>query len=269
MKFKRQNKLSGNQNGITLIELIVSITIATIIIVSLTSILFTQYGSILAESSRANLRANGQALLTALQDELLFTIEYGHTLSVDLTDDFAPTGGWTYDTNPDTLIISEVALDAARADENRNVIRQQLSACETSLVTDNPVAINNIIYFTQDNPGSLYKNLYKRVVTPTYATCSVDRNTGDPCTPETASCLPNAKETTCPVADVGSGNCTKRDSLLSENVLDFSVKYFMLDNIETPFPSAAEKIEISLVLGDRVFGRNIEVDVNHTIRKIN
>lgn len=269
MEPKQQDKFPNNQSGITLIELIVSITIATIIIVSLTSILFTQYGSILAESSRANLRANGQALLTALQDELLFTIEYGHNLSTNLTDNFAPTGGWTYNTDPDTLIISEVALDAARADNNRNVIRQQLSACETSLITDNPVAINNIVYFTQDNPGSLYKDLYKRVVTPTYDTCSVDRNTGDPCTPETGSCLPNAKVTTCPVANVGSGGCARKDSLLSENVLDFSIKYFMLDNVETPFPSAAEKIEVSLVLGDRVFGRNIEVDVNHTIRKIN
>ncbi len=269
MKLWPSNKISKNQKGISIIELIVSISVASIIIVSLITILFSQYGSLMAESKRANLRTSGQALLTALQDELLFTIEYGQNLNPDLTDDFAPNDGWTYNTNPDTLIINEIALDAARADSNRSIIRQRLSSCETSQITDNPVAINNVIYFTEDNPGSLYKNLYKRTVTPTYNTCSVDRSTGNPCTPETSTCLPNAKETTCPLASVGTGNCTKKDSILSQNVLDLSIKYFELNNVETQFPSAAEKIEVTLVLGDKIFGRDIQVEVNHTIRKIN
>ncbi len=269
MRIQSVRKLDESQIGLTLIELIVSITVASIIIVSLISILFSQYGSIMAESKRADLRTNGQALLTALQDELLFTIEYGQALHPDLVDDFAPTGGWTYDTNPDTLIINEIALDAARADNNRNIIRQRLSDCETSQITDNPVAINNIIYFTQDNPGSLYKSLYKRTVTPTYSTCSIDRSTGDPCTPATSTCLPNAKQTSCPLASVGTGSCTKKDSILSNNVLDFTIKYYELNNVETPFPSAAEKIDVTLVLGDKIFGRDVQVEINHTIRKIN
>ncbi len=262
-------KLPKNQSGLTLTELLVSISIASIIIVSLISILFTQYGSILAESRRADLRTSGQALLIALQDELLFTIEYVHSLHVDLVDDHAPSGGWTYDTSPATLIIYEIALDAARGDDNRNIIRQRLTNCEDSQITDNTVAINNIIYFIEENPDSPYKKLIRRTVTPTHAICSIDRATGNPCTPVSSTCLPNARETTCPEAFVGMGGCAKRDAILSENVLDFSIRYFELNNVETAFPSAAQKIELSLVLGDKVFGRDVTVEVNHTIRKIN
>lgn len=262
-------KIFQSQKGFSVVELIVSISIASIVVVSLISILFSQYGAVLAESSRANLRTSGQALLTALQDELLFTIEYGHDLQDDLTDPNGPSGGWTYDTDPDTLIIYEIALDAARADSQRSVIRQQLNPCATSSVNSNPVAINNIIYFTQDNNNDDYKSLVRRTVVPTYDLCSIDRSTGDPCQPTTATCLSNAKELSCPPLYVGSNGCTHSDNYLSQNVTDFSVTYYTIDNVVTPFPSAADKIEVNLTLADRVFGRNVEVDVNHTIRKIN
>ena len=269
MRFLKLPKLRDNSNGITIAEIAISLPVSAIIVVALFSILFTQYASVLAESTRANLRSNGQALLTTLQDELLFTIEYGHTLQADSTDPNEPSGGWDYDTDPQTLIIHEIALDGTRQDTDRNIVRERLNPCASSSITSNPVAINNIIYFTEDNPNSNYLTFKKRTVIPEYDLCSIDRNTGDPCAPITTTCLGNVKETTCPEALVGMDNCTKRDALLSENVVDFSIKYFATNNVETTFPSAAEKIEVTLIMGDRIFGRDVEVAVNHTIRKIN
>ena len=156
-----------------------------------------------------------------------------------------------------------------RRDEDRQIVRRQINNCTTSAITDNPVAINNVIYFVEDVPGSEYDRLYKRTVTPTFGTCSIDLVTGDPCVPSTATCKGNAKETTCPSADVGTGNCTGADSLLSENVLDFQISYFEEDNVETTFPSAADKIEVVLTLGDKVFGKQVQTEIRHTIRKIN
>lgn len=261
--------LQNRQGGFTLAELVIVLPVATIITVSLVSILFTQYGSVLAESSRANLRASGQALLTTMQDELLFTIEYGHTLQENLSDPNDPSGGWTYDTDPDTLIIHEIALDGTRADDNRNIIRRRVSNCESSTITSNPVALNTIIYFIEPIANSQFSRLVKRTITPEYNTCSIDRTTGDPCTPTTSTCFDNAKETTCPEGVVGTGSCSRADSILSEKVLDFSVRYFAVNNVETNFPSAGQKIEVSLTLGDNVYGRDVEVEVNHTVRKIN
>ncbi len=70
------------------------------------------------------------------------------------------------------LIINEIALDAARADNDRQIVRQKLGDCESSQITDNTVAINNIIYFTEDIAGSPYDRLSKRTITPSYDLCS-------------------------------------------------------------------------------------------------
>ena len=64
-----------DQKGITIAEIAISVPVAAIIVVTLISILFSQYTIVLAETRKANLRTEAQALLTTLQDELLFTIE--------------------------------------------------------------------------------------------------------------------------------------------------------------------------------------------------
>jgi len=77
------------------------------------------------------------------------------------------------------------------------------------------------------------------------------------------------KETTCPEGLIGTNGCIKADSILSENVLSFQMKYFAEGNIETTIPSAADKIEIELLLGDKVFGKKVQTLIKHTIRKVN
>lgn len=257
------------QKGITIVEILIVLPLASLIMVTLLSVLFNQYTDSILESTRSNLRSSGQALLINLQDELLFTIAYGEEIDDELTDPYAPSGGWTYNTNPNTLIINEVALDSTRRDDDRHIVRRQINNCESSSVTSNPVSINNVIYFIQDNPDSEYSNLYKRTLTPAYTTCSIDTSTGDPCTPISSTCRDNAKVTTCPKTEVGNNNCEDEDSLLSENVIDMQLTYFAKDNVVTPYPSAADKIEVTLTLGEKVYGREAVAVVNHTIRKIN
>jgi type II secretory pathway pseudopilin PulG len=264
-----QNQSGAKQDGLTIIELLIAIPIASMIIIVIIGSLFTQYTAVLAESARSNLRSNGQTLLINLQDELLFTIAYGEELNTDLTDAHQPTDGWSYDSTPQTLIINEIALDSARRDESRNIVRQRTNNCETSPVTSNGAAINNVIYFIQQDPGNEFGSLVKRTITPVYDLCSIDRSTDTPCTPVTATCFGNAKETSCPAEYVGTGACSRSDSVLSENIKDISIEYFSENNILTTFPSAADKIEIVLTLGDTVYGREVEAIVKHTIRKIN
>ncbi len=253
----------------TLAELMMAMPLASIILLVLFSALFTQYTSVLAESARANLRSNGQSLLINLQDELLFTIAFGEELHTDLTDAYAPTGGWTYSSTPETLIINEIALDSTRRDDDRHIIRQLISPCATSSVTANPVAIDNVIYFVENVAGSSYDRLVKRTVIPTYSTCGVDSVSGSPCAPATTTCKGIEKKTSCPVANVGQNNCSVKDIVLSENIVNMQIDYFQANNVATTFPSAADKIEITLTLGDRVFGKDVEAIVKHTIRKIN
>jgi prepilin-type N-terminal cleavage/methylation domain-containing protein len=270
MDSKENNYLSlHKQNGFSIIELLIVLPIVSIVVIVLISALFSQYATVLAETSRTELRASGQTILINLQDELLFTMAYGEELEGRLVDVNEPSGGWNYDTNPQTLIINEIALDSTRRDETRHIVRQRVNNCESSSITANPLAVNNTIYFVQPNSDFPYSNLFKRTITPTYDLCSIDINTGNPCTPTTTNCRSNAKQTSCPTNLVGTGNCTTEDSLLTDKVLDFRIKYFTEGNIETPIPSSAEKIEIELDLGDKVFGKEIDITVKHTIRKIN
>ena len=173
---------NARESGYTLLEVVVAIPLATLIALVLIQTMFTQYTEVLAESARSNLRSEGQALLIDLQDELLFTIAYGESLDVDLIDPHQPSGGWAYNTTPQTLIINEIALDSVRRDSDRHIVRQMLNPCETSFITANPVAKNNIIYFVDNPPEADFGTLYKRTVTPSYALCSIDSATGDPCT---------------------------------------------------------------------------------------
>lgn len=260
---------SAKQAGYSLIEVLVSLSVVSIIALILVPVLFTQYAGTLAESAKIALRNEGQALLINLQDELLFTIAYGQELEDRLFDTYEPSGGWTHDTSPETLIINEISLDSTRRDDSRNIIRQRVNDCEASAVSSNPLALNNVIYFVEPNANNDFSTLYRRTVVPDYNFCSVDTVSGDPCTPVTATCRTIAKEQTCPATFVGVGSCARRDSLLTDNVIDFSIRYFAENNVETVFPSAADKIEVTLVLGDVVYGKDISTTVNHTIRKIN
>lgn len=255
--------------GFTMTEIVIIIPLTSIILVTLVGSLFLQYTEVLAESARSDLRTTGQRLLINLQDELLFTIAYGEQIDTNLSDPYAPNGGWVHDSDPQTLIINEVALDSTRRDEDRHIVRRALNPCESSAITANPVAVNNVIYFVEDNPDSNYSNLRKRTIIPTFPTCSIDLATDLPCTPATATCLDNAKITSCPIVNVGTGSCRTEDSLLSENVVDMDIQYFAENNIATAFPSSADKVEITLTLGDKVFGQEVEAEVKHTIRKIN
>ncbi len=265
-KLKRGNE---REDGFTLVELMVALGLSLFLSGLLLSSLFSQYIAVLAESARSDLRSRGQSLLVNLQDELLFTIYFGEEINEDLVDPNEPTGGWTNDTAPATLIINETALDSVRSDENRHIIRKEVNDCETNPVTSNPPAVNNIIYYVRDNPNNDYKTLYKRTITPTYNLCGLDSVTGDPCTPSTITCKGNNKKQSCPVDDIGADGCLVEDSKLTENVVDFSVTYYTIGNVATDHPSSANKVEVVLTLGENIYGREIEAVINHTIRKIN
>lgn len=266
---RRISKNKYTQKGFTILEVLIVLPIATLITVVLVGALFTSYRDSLAESAKTNLRVDGQTILINLQDELLFTIAYAEELESRLTDPHEPDGGWTHDTDPQTLIISEIALDSTRRDQNRHIVRQRVNNCETSSITANPLALNYVIYFVQENTDDNYSSLIKRTITPDYQLCSIDIVTGQPCTPTTTTCRGNAKQTTCPAAFVGTNNCLADDSVLTSNILDFDILYFSEGNDETSVPSAADKIELIMTLGDRVFGKDVETVAKHTIRKIN
>lgn len=243
----------NSQRGFTLTEVMIVLPIVAVIIIIVFNFLFVSYGKMLQENTEANLRLEGQVLLFDLEDELLFTTDYGSEISSLLSDPYAPVDGWKHDSTPETLIIYETSLTAPRRDPNREFVYRNQYGCGSAY---NNIALNNLIYFTTQNTNNQYKTLYRRTLTPQYATCNT-----------------NYKKQTCPKANVGTPPCVNADSKLSENVIDFRVDYYDENNVLLTFPpsspESAEKIKLTVVLGKTLYGKDLSVESSITMKKIN
>lgn len=234
--------------GFTILEVLIAISLASVLSIMLATTMFSQYGELLQSAAHSRLRMEGEVLLLSLEDELLFSTDFASTKSSDLSDNNAPTGGWTYNTSPtDTLIVYETALTADRRDPDREFVYKKGSNCSSSY----NIAINNLIYFTTATTGSSYRSLYRRTLVPQYQTCGV-----------------NYKTQTCPEGSVASP-CVGTDSMLSNKVVDFQVEYFDDDNVALSSPATAELVKLSLTLGEKIYGENITVKTSITMKKVN
>ena len=234
--------------GFTILEVLIALPVATMLSILLASTMFNQYGELLQGAARSRLRMEGEILLLSLEDELLFTTDFATNKSGDLSDAHAPSGGWTYNTNPtDTLIIYETALTADRRDPDREFVYKRSGSCSSSY----DIAINNLIYFTVANTSDDYRSLYRRTLVPQYSICGV-----------------NYKTQTCPAASISSP-CTGPDSLLSDKVVDFQVEYFDDNNVALTSPEEAQLVKLRLTLGEKIYGKNIVVPTTISMKKVN
>ncbi len=254
-KFRRwvNNQLTqDSMRGFSLIEIMVALPIASIVAIVITMTMFTQYGDLQKNTAKANLRIEGEIALLSLEDELLFSTDFGEYIKSDLADPYAPAGGWASNTVPNTLIVYETALTANRRSASRDFVFKNLYGCNSVY---NPIAIDNLVYFTQENTNNSYKTLFRRTITPQYATCNT-----------------NYKIQSCPAVDVGKNGCNSADSVLSKNIVDFKIDYYDEDNIFIP-PTGniwnAEKVKVSLTLGQKIYGDNIRVLTSITMKKVN
>ncbi len=238
-----------DQKGFTLLEILIALPIASMLSLVIAGTMFNQYGQLLQGSARARLRMEGEILLLSLEDELLFATDFATAKSNDLVDVNAPpTPGWTYNTTPtDTLIVYETALTADRRDPDRDFVYKRGGTCASSF----NIAINNLMYFTTDNPNDNYRTLYRRTLVPQYATCGI-----------------NFKKQTCPATAVASP-CTNSDTLLSNKVVDFQVEYFDDNNVALTSPETAELVKLTLTLGEKIYGENILVPTTISMKKVN
>ena len=248
-------KLRLNQTGFTTIEMIVVLPIVSFIAVGMTLFMINSFEHIQSESKITELRFNAQITLFNMEDELLFATGYGASETNDLNDPYEPTDGWSHnpsDSSLENLIILETSLTGPRRDPDRDFVYKPSGSYGCSYPQS--IALDNVIYFTEPNDNG-FNTLYRRVLTPQYSTC------GD-----------NYRGQTCPAQYVGISPCENADARLSENVIDFQIDYYDEDNnliVNDSNPGDAEKVTVTLTLGDRVFGRDVESTASLTYKKIN
>lgn len=238
------------QKGFTLVELLVIAPVVMVTIVIAISFLFSLYGQLIQQAAKLNLQSDAQTILFGLQDDLSFATEFSTTKDSSLTDPYAPSGGWTYNSTPKTLIVLSPATTANHRNPNRQTVYINQLGCTpgVSLETmqENPLAYNNIIYFVNGT------NLYKRVLSPPAAT-----NT----------CGTSFLKQTCPAANATT-TCQK-DILLSNNLSSFTITYYNSNNAVVTDPTTADKVKVDIELSVQAFAEVVKANSSLTMRKFN
>lgn len=238
--------MNTNQQGFTLIEVLVITPVIMLTVIIMTSFLFNQYGQLTQQGALLNLQVESQNIVFSMQDDIFYTDSFNTTKNSNLTDSYQPTGGWTYNTNPQTLILSKPALTTNYRSENRQPVYINTYGCGSSTLQDNSLLYNNVIYFASGT------NLYKRTLS---APSSM------------STCGTSYEKQTCPAAHV-TASC-RADILVTDKLNSFVLTYYDTGNNVVSDPTVAEKVKIDLQLKDKAFAEDIYATSSITLRKLN
>jgi hypothetical protein len=233
--------------GFTLVELLVIGPIVMVTLFGAITFLFNQYGRLVQQNAQLNLQLEAQNILFGLQDDLWYANLFTSTINDNLADQYQPSGGWTYNSTPPTLIISTPALTTNRRSANRTPVYIKGSTCTPPDGNgDNSVLYNNVIYFVHNS------NLQKRILTA-------------PANMQT--CGTSYTKQNCPAANA-SASCPA-DVLLSDHLNTFSITYYDTSNIVTTTPENAESVKVDIGLKDKAYAEDIYATSSIRLRKLN
>ncbi len=200
-----------NHHGFTIVELIVVMTVLSILIGLTLTTLGSFYQSNTTSLSQTIQTTDTRSVLRAIENDLINSSGFLATTSMtaaDPTGSDNAVGAWSYKGNDPlhptnrVLISRNYATDKPATDDTRSLI-----FCSPG---SQPLA-NNLIYFVAKDPnGSLY-NLYRRTMVGTGTGC-----TGTP-----------FQKQSCAAAKVAiNPPCKSTDAVLLHDVHNFTVDYY-------------------------------------------
>lgn len=233
--------------GFTLIEILIICPILMLVIAYTMNYLFGQYGQLTKQQGLVNLQLGVQEVTFSMQDDVFFSNAFTTTTNSNLSDPYAPSGGWKATTTPQTLILSTPALTSSHRDPNRKPVYINTVGCspEATLEQNDPL-YNNTIFFVSGT------NLYKRTLTApsSLSTCGTSYLK--------QSCPADHANSTCPV-----------DVLLTDKLSTFSITYYNGSNTVVSTPEQARKIKVTVTLHDKAFAEDIYATSTLTMRRVN
>lgn len=235
-----------NQKGFTLVEILIITPVVMLTVILMTSYLFNEYGQLTQQGAQLNLQVEAQNIIFGMQDDVYFADAFNTGLNSGLVDTYQPSGGWKNNTTPQTLILSTPAMTANHRADNRKPVYINTLGCDASVLTDNSVLYNNVIYFVNGT------SLYKRIVS---APSSM------------STCGTSYFKQTCPAANATT-SC-RADILVTDKLNSFTVTYYDTGNNVVTDPTLAEKIKVDMQLKDKAFAEDIYSDTSLTLRKLN
>lgn len=137
-----------NDKGFTITELLIAITISTIMVTILFVITFNYYIATVKADTATTMALQSQTLLNQLAEDL--RLANGVAATNSLTDGNEPTGGWITSDADNAFIVQSPATDA-----DRNIIYDSSSGFPFS---------NEYIYFIEGT--TLFKRILKNELAP-------------------------------------------------------------------------------------------------------
>ncbi len=239
--------VNQRNRGFTLVELLVISPIIMVVVLATVTFLFNEYGNLTQQNGQLNLQVEAQNILFSLQDDIWYANLFTSDINSNLSDPYAPQGGWTSNTSPQTLIISTPALTKNHRDPARTPVYLNESTCTPPDGNGvNSALYDSVIYFVSGT------NLYKRILTApaNLAVCGTPFN-----------------QQTCPPANA-SQSCPA-DKLMSDHLSTFTVTYYDTGNSVVTTPENAESVKVDIGLADKAFAQNITASSSLRLRKIN
>ena len=234
------------EKGFTLVEVLIIAPVLMLTIIILMNFLFNQFGQLTQQGALINLQTEAQSISFSMQDDIFFAAAFNTNMNSNLQDPYQPSGGWQHSTTPQTLIVSTPALTANRRSADRQTVYIDTAGCDPSVIEENAVLLNNVIYFTSGT------TLYKRIVSA----------------PDTmATCGTSYVKQSCPAAN--SNSSCPPDRVVTNNLNSIAYTYYDANNNEVSNPLIATKVKIDLELKDRAFAEDIFATSSITLKRLN
>lgn len=222
----------------TTIEIIVAISIAVIVMLSLTTILLHIFTTKNAASQEMALVKEGQDAIDRIARDVRYANTFLDTTNIeDVDESWSPTTTWDFTGQNEhmrQLILEIHATTKNHVDPATALVRlKNPDTCET---TSDYLKVN-IVYFVKDG------TLYRRTVVP----------------PETASCPGEVfQKQTCRNTEV-SASCEQTDVVVARGVTQFSLSYYTNPYDASPYdvynpeegalPNAGQSLRVQLTVG--------------------
>lgn len=207
------------QQGYTIVELLVAITISSMLLVGIMTFLVNSIAGNAVREARADLLREAQLALDVMVKDIRLSANVDENNRWE--DENSPNAeamnglGWTSD--GDTLVLA-TAVEST----DGGIIFQD----ETHYITEK----NNLVYYVEDGV------LYKRTI---------------------AADVPNNKSTTSCPPDKATSSCPA-DRLSVKDVESLQFRYYDAENNEVD-PSQARSVEVTLALRAVKYGRDVNV----------
>ncbi len=196
-----------NSSGVTLTEVIISITIISILSLVLMNFMVNWLQQHLVTQTRADLLTHAQDTLDQVTNDIrLASAADAQNRILDSNAPQAPADRQSWRSNSSVLVLATAVEDAGS-----NIIFSD----PANYISEK----NNVIYFVQNNV------LYRRVIASSVAN--------------------NKAKTTCP--QLAASESCSADRAMAENVVGFTVRYFNAQNQEVqPADARSVQLEIKL-----------------------